>query len=174
MKTLTETIMNVVYQSEILPRIRTSNFSFARIIAWADEHPVVWRIVTGRKSKAFGIDSCEYIGWAQRSMERDAIIERARHLYEIVFRKIPCYTPDSIFVWRANFTIEHYQDKGFTGGFFQQHDARYPRSCLTLDYTLATLEEVLGRFCAWMDPSNETDRVSINGLTVRTFPRKES
>ena len=77
-------------------------------------------------------------------------------------------------MWRAKFTLEHYQDKGFRGGFFQQHDAKYPRSCLTLDYTLETQQQVLDRFCAWMDQSNETDHVTINGLTVRTFPRKEA
>ena len=50
MKTVTETITNIVYQSEFLPNVRTINPSFARTIAWADDHPVVWRIVTERRS----------------------------------------------------------------------------------------------------------------------------
>ena len=174
MKTVTETITNIICQSEILQDLRTTNPSYARAIAWADEHPVVWRIVTGHRSKAFGLGSCEYIGWAQKSMEPDAVLERAWHLIELAEDRSPYHNPDSIFVWRAKFTIEHFQDKGFTGGFFQQHDAKYPRSCLTLDYTPATLQEVLDRFCAWMDRFNDTDHITINKMTVRTFPRKEA
>ena len=95
-------------------------------------------------------------------MEPDAILERVWHVHELGEGKSPYHDRDSIFVWRAKFTLEHYQDKKFTGGFFQQHDAKYPRSCLTLDYTPETLEEVLGRFCAWMDRGYETDHVTIN------------
>ena len=36
MKTVTETITNIVYQSEFLPNVRSINPAFARIIAWAD------------------------------------------------------------------------------------------------------------------------------------------
>jgi len=174
MKTVTETTTNIIYQSEFLPNVRSINPAFARTIAWADDHPVVWRIVTGRKSKAFGLGSCEYIGWAQKSMESDAILERVRHLHELAEGKSPYHTPDSIFVWRARFTIEHFQDKGFTGGFFQQHDAKYPRSCLTLDYTPETLQEVLYRFCSWMDRAYDTDHITLNKMTVRAFPSKEA
>jgi len=173
MKAVTETITNIVYQSEFLPVVRSINPSFARTIAWADDHPVVWRIVTGRKSKAFGLGSCEHIGWAQKSMDPDAILERVRHMHELAEGKSPYDSPDSIFVWRARFTLDHYQDKGFTGGFFQQHDAKYPRSCLTLDYTPQTFEEVLDLFCTWMDRCYDTRRVTLNGQTVRTFPGKE-
>ena len=173
MKTITEAVTSTVYRSEVMTEIRTTDPSFARAIIWADEHPVVWRIVTQRKSKAFGLGSCEYIGWAQSSMEPDAILERIRHMHELAEGKSPYHTVASIFVWRAKFTLEHYQDKGFRGGFFQQHDARHPRSCLTLDYTPATLQEVLDRFCAWMDHCHDTHRVTINGLTVRAFPGKE-
>jgi len=174
MKTVTETITNIYYESEFMPSVRSINPAFARIIAWADDHPVVWRIVTGRKSKAFGLGSCEYIGWAQKSKETDAVLERVWHMHELWEGKCPYHHPDSIFVWRAKFTIEHFQDKGFSGGFFQQHDAKYPRSCLTLDYTPETLQEVLDRFCAWMDRAYDTDYVTINKMTVRTFPRKEA
>jgi hypothetical protein len=173
MKTITETITNIVYQSEFLPEIRTLNPSLARTIAWADDHPVVWRIVTSRRSKAFGLGSCEYIGWAQKSMEPDAVLERARHIHELGEGKCPYHDPDSIFVWRAKFTLEHFQDKRFTGGFFQQHDAKYPRSCVTLDYTPETFQEVLDRFCAWMDRCYDTDHITVNGQVVRTFATKE-
>ena len=172
MKTIAETITNTIYQSEVLQNVRTKDPSFAHTIELADNNPVIWHIVTGSKSKAFGLGSCVYIGWAQRSMETDAILERARHLTELAENKSPFHNPDSIFVWRAQFTLEHFQDKGFTGGFFQQHDAKHPRSCLTLDYTPATLEEVLDRFCAWMDLCHNTERVTVNETTVRTFPQK--
>jgi hypothetical protein len=174
MKTVTETTTNIIYQSECLPDAHTINPMFARTIAWADDHPIVWRIVTGRKSKAFGLGSCVYIGWAQRSMQSDALLERARHFHELVSGKSPYHASDSIFVWRAKFTLEHYQDKKFTGGFFQQHDAKYPRSCLTLDYTPPTMQEVLDSFCAWMDRAYDTDHVTINKMTVRTFGGKEN
>jgi hypothetical protein len=172
MKTVAETRTNIIYQSEVLNNVRTTDPSFAQAIEWADNNPVVWRIVTGSKSKAFGLGSCEYIGWAQRSMEPEAILERARHLSELAENRSPFHNRDSIFVWRAQFTIEHFQDKGFTGGFFQQHDAKYPRSCLTLDYTPATLQEVLDRFCAWMDRGHDSNYVTVNKMTVRTFPPK--
>jgi len=174
MKTIEETTTTVVYRSEVLHGVHTRLAALAPTIAWTDDHPVVWRIVTGRKSKAFGLGSCVYIGWAQRSMEPDAILERARHMHELIECRQPYYTLDSIFVWRAGFAIQHYQNKGFTGGFFQQHDANYPRSCLTLDYTPESFHEVLDRFCAWMDPCYETRRVTVNGQTVRTFPDKHS
>ena len=169
MKTITETVTNIVYQSEFMPEIRTLNPSLGRTIAWADDHPVAWRIVTGRRSKAFGRGSCEFIGWAQRSTEPDAVLERVRHIHELGEGKSPYHCPDSIFVWRARFTMDHYQDRGFTGGFFQQHDAKHPRSCLTLDYTPDTLQEVLDRFCAWMERCHDTRRVTVDGETVRTF-----
>jgi tRNA/tmRNA/rRNA uracil-C5-methylase (TrmA/RlmC/RlmD family) len=93
-------------------------------------------------------------------------------MHELGEGKSPYHDRDSIFVWRAKFTLEHYQDKKFTGGFFQQHDAKYPRSCLTLDYTPETFSEVLDRFCAWMDRAYDTDHVTINKMTVRTFPER--
>lgn len=169
MRTTKHTVSYRVSQSEILEDIQTTAPALARVIAWADAHPVVWRIVTGHRSKAFGRNSCEYIGWAQGSMAHEATLERARHFMELVEHPGRWGHANSIFTWRAKFTFEHYQEKGFTGGFFQQHDARYPRSCLTLDYTPATFEEVLERFCQWMDRYYETAKVTVDGRTVRTF-----
>ena len=169
MRTFEETTTTVVHRSEALPEVRTTFPALAPSIAWADQHPVVWQVVTGRKSKAFGLGSCVYIGWAQQSMGPDALLERARHMYELVECRQPYYTPDSIFVWRARFTMEHYQEQGFKGGFFQQHDAQYPRSCLTLDYTPETFEQVLDRFCAWMDRHYDTCRITVDGKSVRRF-----
>ena len=173
MKTFEQTITTTMYQSEVLVQVQTTNPTLAPIIQWADEHPVVWQVVTTKRSKAFGLGSNQYLGSIQSSIEPGDILERVKHIHDIVECKQPCYTADSIFVWRAKFTLAHYNDKKFTGGFFQQHDAQYPRSCLTLDYTPETYEEVLDRFCAWMDASHDTHHVTINGKTVRTFPREE-
>jgi len=170
MKTMQQVITQQVFRSEVMPEVQTTVPALSGPIAWADAHPVVWKVVTGRRSKAFGLGSCVYIGWAQRSNTPDAVLERVRHIHEVLERTRPYYTPDSIFVWRAKFTLDHFQDKGFTGGFFQQHDARYPRSCMTLDYTPETFEEVLDRFCAWMDKFYKTVRITVDSKTVRTFP----
>lgn len=169
MRTIAKTVIHRVHQSDILADICTTEPSLARVIAWADGHPAVWRIVTGRRSRAFGIGSCVYIGWAQGSMAPEAILERARHFMELI-ENPGCWTHgNAIFTWRAKFTLDHYQEKGFTGGFFQQHDANYPRSCLTLDYTPETFEVVLDKFCQWMDRSYDTARVTVDNRTVRVF-----
>ncbi len=173
MKTNEQTTAHRIYTSEEVPYIQTEDERLAKVIAWADSHPYVWQCVCGRRSKAFGRGSCAYIGWAQNSREPQAMLERARHLYELVHGEYPYAGPDSIFVWRAKFTLEHFGDKEFTGGFFQQHDAKYPRSCLTLDYTASTLPTVLDKFEAWMDRYHDTTRITVDGETVRTYPRKE-
>lgn len=168
MKRREETITRQVFLSEVMPEVTTTNPTLSCTIEWADQHPVVWKVVTGRRSKAFGLGSCVYIGWAQRSKAPEAVLERARHIHEVVECARPYYTPDSIFVWRVRFTLEHFNAKGFTGGFFQQHDAKYPRSCLTLDYTPEAFEQVLDKFCEWMDSYYETTRITVDGKTVRT------
>ena len=169
MKTHEETITRRTFRSEVMPEVQTATPSLAPAIAWADAHPTVWKIVTGRRSKAFGLGSSVYIGWAQRSKAPGAVLERVRHLHEVVQCTRPYYTPDSIFVWRIRFTLDHFQDKGFTGGFFQQHDSRYPRSCMMLDYTPETFEQVLDKFCQWMDRHYDTKRITVDGKTVRTI-----
>ena len=155
--------------SETQPEILTTCPDFAEVIQWADEHPVVWDIVTKTRSKAFGRGSCVYIGWAQKSMAPDAILERLRHFKELVYGNSPYHDADSIFRWRAQFTLAHYRKTGFRGGFLQQHDAQYPRDCLTLDYTPETLELVLDKFCAWMGRSYATQNLTVDGKTVRVF-----
>jgi len=169
MKTIEKTTTTVLHVSEVMPEVRTEIAALSPVIKWADENPIVWKIVTGHRSKAFGIGSCVYIGWAQQNKGADAILERARQMYELIECGQPYYTPESIFVWRASFTLDHYQDKHFTGGFVQQHDAKYPRSCLTLDYTPETLQEVLDKFCAWIDRHYDTHHITLDNQTVRIF-----
>jgi hypothetical protein len=158
------------FRSEVRPGIETTYPDMAPVIEWADKNPHVYDIVTKKRSKAFGLGSCAYIGWAQKSPSPDAVLERLRHLHELIFdHSPPYYAPDNIFSWRAQFTLAHYRDKGFTGGFFQQHDGQYPRSCLTLDFTPETFEEVLDRFCSWVNPRS-TKTVLLDGEVVRSFP----
>jgi hypothetical protein len=169
MKTLTKTIVQKGFYSDVRSDIFSIDLDMEKVIQWADEHPVVWDIVTKTKSKAFGRGSCVYIGWAQKCMSSQAILERARHLKELIDGDNMYHTNDSIFTWRARFTFEHYLDKGFTGGFFQQHDSQCPRYCLTLDYTLKTLELVLDKFCSWIGNTHDTKRITIDDKTVRVF-----
>ena len=65
--------------------------------------------------------------------------------------------------------LEHFRERGFTGGFFQQHDARYPRHCLSLDYTPETLEEVIDHFAQWCGSDYRTARVTVDGEVVRSM-----
>jgi hypothetical protein len=169
MKTLTKTNVQKGFYSEVRPDIFSIDFDMAKVIQWADKYPVVWDIVTKTKSKAFGRGSCVYIGWAQKCMSSQAILERARHFKELIDGNNMYHTNDSIFTWRARFTFEHYLDKGFNGGFFQQHDVQCPRYCLSLDYTDETLETVLDKFCSWIGDTHDTKRITIDRKTVRVF-----
>lgn len=169
MRTIDTTVVHRTYTSDVMAEISTQNANLANVIAWADQNPVSWKIVTGRRSKAFGIGSCQYIGWAQRSNAPEAVLERLRHLNELLTGKGVYQNPESIFAWRARFTFERYEDKRFKGGFFQQWDAKYPRSCLTLDYTPSTLDIVVQKFMAWMDHFYETKRITLDGKTLRGF-----
>ena len=117
------------FRSEVIPEVATHDEEIGRVIAWADQNPQVWKIVTANKSKAFGASSCEHIGWAQKSLGPSAILERARRLCatarpDIHKDFLACGGP-VIFRWRGYFTVAHYADKGFKGGFFQCFDGRY-------------------------------------------------
>ena len=138
--------------SEILPEVKTEDSDCGKTIAWADANPVVWKIVTNTRSKAFGRKSCEFIGWAQRSPAPEAILERARHFHTCVDPNVLGglhYRSRDIWGWRARFTFSHYTDKGFKGGFFQRFDGSYDRDAMTLDYTPETLPEVVRNFMQW-------------------------
>lgn len=167
MQTETYQHAGTLWRSDLRPDITTGEHELARVIAWADEHPHVWDIVTQTKSKAFGRGSCEYIGWAQQGNAPEAVLERARHLHDLVTGREPHLGPEHIMVWRAKFTFEHYRDADFTGGFFQQHDTAHARHCLTLDYTPETREEIIDRFLRWCGDSYNTARVTLDGDTMR-------
>lgn len=156
-----------VWRSEVRPDVRTSERALADVIAWADDHPHAWDIVTQTKSKALGVGSCDYIGWAQRGLSPEAILERVRHLHGLITGRDAMWGPASIFAWRARFTLDHYLDAGFTGGFFRQHDGTFERLCMTLDYTPDTLEEVVSRFAQWCGLDYRTAYVTLNSEIVR-------
>jgi len=157
----------IVWRSDVRPEVRTTNPAFADILMWADGHPCAWDVVCKTKSKAFGLGSCDYIGWAQRGMTSEAILERVQHLYGLASGRDAFQGPSSIFAWRARFTLEHYRDKGFAGGFFQQHDGNYPRLCMTMDYTPETLEDVVSRFIEWCGRDYKTEYITLNCEVVR-------
>lgn len=164
----TETLHNTttLYRSDRRPDVATEEHALAEAIAWADQHPHAWDIVTHKRSKAFGLGSCEYIGWAQRSMAPEAILERVAHLHRLVTGREAHLSPEHIMCWRARFTFEHYRDRGFTGGFFQQHDERHARLCLTLDYTPETLRQVIDCFVLWCGNLHHTARITVDRKTV--------
>ena len=169
MKIHEQTVVRRTFASEVRTDITTNDPDLARVISWSDDNPVAWEIVTRKRSKAFGVGSSVYIGWAQRSQAPEAILQRLRTFMELLEDQSNGHPGNAIFRWRAKFTFEHYRDRGFTGGFFQQHDERYPRSCLVLDYTPETLEQVIDRFCSWMDPYYRVVRITADGATVREF-----
>ena len=173
MQIIHESIPRTRYQSEAMPHIETTDPRLAEAMDWADTHPHVWDIVTRKKSKAFGLGSSVYLGCAQWRQDPNSVLDRLRHFYALVTPPPGKSQAETIFTWRARFTFERYRDRGFTGGFFQQHDACYPRSCLWLDYTPDTFELVLDRFRKWMDPYYSTVRITLDGKTVWTAPAHE-
>jgi hypothetical protein len=156
-----------IWRSDIRQEVNTTDPALADVIAWADAHPCAWDVVCQTKSKAFGRGSCDYIGWAQRSMAPAAMLERVRHLHGLATGRDAFQGPASIFAWRARFTLEHYRESGFTGGLFRQHDGKYQRLCMTMDHTPETLTEVVSRFIEWCGRDYKTEYVSLNCEIVR-------
>jgi hypothetical protein len=170
MKTMPYTETYNVYSSEVWPDVQTRDEHLAEIIRWADAVcPVAWKIVTTKKSKAFGMGSSTYIGYAQNGTTSASILERLKVFYHELHRKPKDTTyPIDFFVWKANYTLEHYNDKKLTGGLFQQWDGTYDRGCSVLDYTPDTLPLVIERFVAWCGNTFETKAVKIDKKIVWT------
>jgi hypothetical protein len=164
MDTNTETIDITEYRSTAYPDIRSSNRADVEAIEFIDANPVVIEIVTGDKSKAFGVDSCVYIGWAQKNNSAGAILTKVKTLMRILSGGFYGEREGTIWNWRAHFTFDHYNDKGFKGGFFQAHD-RFPRGCLSLDYTPETLPEVVKWFYGW-SCNSDTQRITIDNKEI--------
>ena len=167
MNTTKKTIELVTYQSSAHPEIQSMDSRDAEAIEFIDKNPIVVDIVTGDKSAAFGADSSVYIGWAQKNNSVKAILEKVRTFTRIVSGEFIGAYKGSIWNWRAHFTLDHYNDKGFKGGFFQAHD-RFPRGCMSLDYTPDTLPEVVEWFYGWAG-NIDTQKITIDG---REIPEK--
>lgn len=177
MKRTESQITVVTYASSVHPEIETMSEGYADTIEWADAHPIVWRIVLETKSAAWGRTSSRYPGHG-RGEEASAVLYRAtvfREYYEHggvpANRGTILQPPYNFFQWSARFTFDHYKDKGFHCGFFQQFDGTYPRGCASLDYTPETKEEVLDRFLEWCKSSYDhgTKELWIDKKVVRTF-----
>jgi len=154
------TVTIPTYQSEHFPEVYSEQECEAEIIAFIDAHPSVYRMVTESKSEVWKWDSSEYYGY-QRSQTVQAALSRVGH-FKNVYEKSG--SPENIWRWRAHFSYTHYSDKGFTGGFFQQHDEKYPRGGLSFDYTPETFRAVLARFVEWCETGSlrfPTHRVTV-------------
>ena len=161
MKVIKEPITIVSFQSEAYPEIFSYDVRDRETIEWLDKNPVAFKIVTKTRSKAFGRKSCVYIGWAQNNNSIPAIIEKLRTL-KGESEGTRFSLPGTIFQYRAQFTLKHYKDKGFTGGLFQQWDKDYPRDCLTLDCTPELFDEVLIEFKKWINSSYSTKKITVS------------
>ena len=164
MDTKKETIEITEYRSTTYPEIRSSTREDVAAIEFIDKNPVVVEITTGDKSKAFGAGSCVYIGWAQQNNSAGAILTKVKTLMRILAGESAGEREGTIWNWRAHFTIDHYSDKGFKGGLFQCHD-KFPRGCLSLDYTPGTLQEVVKQFYGWAG-NKDTRKITIDGEEV--------
>jgi|SRR5271154_90094 len=176
MKRTEETQVLVWYASEVHPEIRTQHEDLAKVIEWADANPKVWRIVRENKSKAFGRESSTYLG-CHRGPSPFASLDRAAEFKRTIENDeglAPAHRREEFWTWRAGFTLEHYGEKGFKGGLFQQFDGTYDRGCCYIDYTPETLDEVINRFVQWCGATFATKEVRIDGKTVRTSPETEA
>lgn len=155
-------ITEIVWVSSVHSEIETSSEDLSSVIQWADKNPVIWKIVMGTKSQAFGKKSSLYMGY-QRG-EGYALERAERFRSELGV--------NSFFGWCAKFTLEHYEDKNFKSGFFQQWDGRFDRGCAYLDYTTKTLDQVIEKFLEWCDLGYKfpTREVRLDKKIVRKFP----
>lgn len=141
------------WRSRVRPDIVVDRPELRPVVEWADAHPVAYKVVSrGSRSRAFGPGNCVYIGWAQRSPDPTAVLERLRTLYDLV-DALGLYAGqrDGIFCWRARFTLTHYGEPGFTGAAFttMMPGRSSPLDILTLDYTPATVLSVAQVFANW-------------------------
>lgn len=163
MKRIEEVRPVVMFKSDVLPDVVTQDEGEAQIVAWADAHPIVWRIVTETKSRVFGRNATTYHGY-QRGVGGRLALARVR-----VFRE-HLETCGPFWQWRARFALEHYNDKGYRGGHFEQWDGTYTRGGAIVDYTPRLLDEAIDRFMAWCDAGPckfPTVEVRVDGKAAR-------
>ena len=105
----------MVYSSEVVTDISTTDEALREVIVWADANPVVWKIVMGTKSGTFGRNASTYVGYVRGTSPESALLraEALKRMLEV---------GHSFFRWRVEFTLKRYREKGFCSGFFRQHD----------------------------------------------------
>ena len=171
MRTEERVVTTTVYRSETHPELWTEGPVYGEALAWLDANPIAYEIVSTKKSTTFGRGSSTYLGCYQTGSDRVSLVHRISVLRHYALEE----PEDTLHGWRARFTLRHYKDKGFRGGFFQQWDGRYSRGCLDLDYTPETFKKVLARFRAWCDTGCvfPTRRILVDGETVFEDPKLE-
>jgi len=152
----------VWYISEIDEEIKSKNERDKSIIEWADTNPIIYKIVTEKKSKAWGWTSSDYIWGAQKNNSPDAILEKIR-TFKCGLDKNGI---NDFWGWRANFTLKHYNDKEFKGGLFQQWDKKYLRNCVYLDFTPELLDEVIEHFVGWIGKNYDTQKITVDDREI--------
>lgn len=181
MKRTERIVTTSTYTSDIHPSLTTEDGRLGEVLSWADANPRVYKVVMGKRSGPFGEDSSTWLGY-HRGKEPEAVLQRLRVLRELLEGLSDPAAPqtwtatyqrclgDSLWTWRARFTLEHIEDKALKGGLFKQFDGTYDRGCAKLDYTPKTLNGVVDRFLAWCDDGPckfPTRAVRVNGKVVR-------
>jgi hypothetical protein len=147
-----------VYISEVMPQVRTGRPREGAVLNAADRQPVLYRIVTSRRSRAWGIRG----HYAERGVtDAAAVLGRLSTLLDATGRT-------DILGESARFTTEHYDAAGFTGGEFTLH-GKHPLCTLVLDYTPQTVNEVIESFLRWAGatPGMPASTVRLNGVIAR-------
>lgn len=172
MKSELRTIRVMMYVSEVHPEIETENEQLAGIIDWADENLAAFDVVREMKSGVYGKAATRHPAWARLQDDAGAVIERLRALRD----DLKFDRPGQLFNrWQAEFILQHHSDPKLRSGLFQQHaiwtdGVEYPRQCLIVDYTDASLEEALDRFHVWAsftESFRDATRITVNGITRR-------
>jgi hypothetical protein len=161
MKTSTVQITTTVYQSDIMPSVKTDVEKFAKVIEWADANPVAYEIVSENRSLEFGRESVLYLGY-ERGIGPGKILSRL----ETFRRELVERNQDTFQAWLAHFTFNSYKDKDFQSGFMKQYDGQYIRSCHHVDYTTKMLPEVIDRFRIWCGNTFEVRAIWLDDNPV--------
>lgn len=146
MRTDTQYVKIVTYSSSVLPDVSTREPGLVPAIEWADDRPVVWKIVTEAKSKEYGRDGGEYLGIERGGGAHNALLRASRFKDLVESCSSPYHRA------KARFTLEHYGDgKNIKSDLLQQWDGEYYRGCTVVDYTTDTLHDVVRDFVRWCE-----------------------
>ncbi len=141
------------YVSDVMPAVRTTSARESAVLHAADERPLLYRIVTTGRSRAWGSRGAHY-------PHPSAIIERLSILLDALGRT-------DVLGESARFTAEHFDETGFMGSELVLH-GKHPICTLTLDYTPATLPDVIQTFLrfAGTTPGMPASTVRVAGKIV--------